>query len=546
MTKQRKIDELEAQLNEAEDVITDLRSELRWVMDKLEKVKNNPLQPVNGQTTKEDAYSQEDVKVEAITPSISNSHLEAVTACDMENSPLNLRILDNRCCSTIQKTENSSDSHLEPDVHTPNIVSTIMRSKEPEPFRNGCTQRIRALESNLLNGKLHQLGNEDCQCTPLMIEAIDKAVGKCAAPAPPPKTKNMDVTNKFSGGEVKKLVKPTSRRRKTRFGKARASTRRSCPDQPKIASCLSSAPSCCKTSSVNGNVKSKVSAHIRPSIKADNRDNAKICSNLNGKLQQKRSFNEEEIKISQKQKENVGLQSRDSAPTSIMSAPGQLINPCQASSVVNRSVIYSFAKHGNVKSSEAGLRTADNEAKMKPLLRLDPGLTLIRSGVDPVSGSKNVTVSVKALNKCGLVQKTEEKDAELKSESALVKPDGGAVENSMDVCSELGGEVVNEPVLSDSKDAKSSIETDESPSEPDFNRVLKYTFQRKRKKDSMSNSGENTSPDKTIVKRRVTEKENDSQEPEKPTLIKESSRHSRRVAQVARQVGSFSSFPLFS
>lgn len=155
-------------------------------------------------------------------------------------------------------------------------------------------------------------------------------------------------------------------------------------------------------------------------------------------------------------------------------------------------------------------------------------------------------MSVKALNKCGLVQKTEEKDAELKSESALVKPDGGAVENSMVVCSELGGEVVNEPLLSDSKDAKSSIETDESPSEPDFNRVLKYTFQRKRKKDSMSNSGENTSPDKTIVKRRVTEKENDSQEPEKPTLIKESSRHSRRVAQVARQVGSFSSFPLFS
>lgn len=351
----------------------------------------------------------------------------------------------------------------------------------------------------------------------------------------------MDVTNKFSGGEVKKLVEfPTSLRSKSRFGKAKASSCRSCPGQPKKASCLASVSYCCKTHSVNGNVKSKVSAHTPPSIKVDNRDNVKICSNLDGKLQQKRSFNEEEVKISQKQKENVRRQSRDAAATSIMSPPGQLINPCQASSVVNRGVIYSFSKHANVKSSEPGLKTADNEAKMKPLLRLDPGLTLIRSGVDPVSGSKNVTVSVKALNKSRLVQKTEEKDTELKSESALVKPDGGAVENSMVVCSELGSEMINEPVLSDSKDAKSSIETDESPSKPDFNKVLKYTFQRKRKKESMSNSGENTSPDKTIVKRRATEKETDSQEPQKSTLIKESSRDSRRVAQVARQLISLS------
>ncbi|KAJ4707547.1 Golgin subfamily A member 6-like protein [Melia azedarach] len=514
LSQQRKIDELEAQLHEAEDVITDLRSELRWVRDKLEMVRNNQPQPLNAHIKKE---THKNVTVEPIVPSISDSQFERVTTSDTENNPLNLRILDNRNCSTTQQTENFSGTHLDNNEdHTPNLASTIARSKEPELYKNGCTQRIRALERNLLNGELALVGSIDAQHTvknDLMIETSDKVVGNCAAPSP--KTKDLDFTKKYSGAEVKKPIKVrTLRRRKTRFGTTKTAVRRSRLSQPKKLSRLSSVPSHCKSYSGNGNVRSEVTAHTLPSFKAGNMDNGKSYGDLDEKLLHKRSFNEEEIKISPKGKENIRVPSRAATATSFLS-PDQLIKPY-------------------------GLKTAENEAKMKPLPRLDPGLTLIRSGVDPISGSKNVTVSVKALHKSGLVQKAEDKDEELRGESPLVKPEGVTVENSKVVGSELSLEVVNVPMLSELKDAKSSLHSDGSPSKPDFNRVVKYTFQRKRKKESMSISGANTSPDKTIVKRRAAEKQDDAPEPEKSYLINESSRDSRRMAQVARQLISLS------
>lgn len=543
LSQQRKIDELEAQLHEAEDVITDLRLELRWVRDKLEMVRNNQPQPLNAHIKKE---THKNVTVEPIVPSISDSQFERVTMSDTENNPLNLRNLDNRSCSTTQQTENFSGTHLDNNEdHTPNLASTIARSKEPELYKNGCTQRIRALERNLLNGELALVGSIDAQHTvknDLMIETSDKVVGNCAAPCP--KTKDLDFTKKYSGAEVKKPIKVrTLRRRKTRFGTAKTAVRRSRLSQPKKLSRLSSVPSHCKSYSGNGNVRSEVTAHTLPSFKAGNMDNGKSYGDLDEKLLHKRSFNEEEIKISPKGKENIRVPSRAATATATsFLSPDQLIKPCQPSSVVNRGVLYSFALRGNVKSGEDGSKTAENEAKMKPLPRLDPGLTLIRSGVDPISGSKNVTVSVKALNKSGLVQKAEDKDEELRGESPLVKPEGVTVENSKVDGSELSLKVVNVPMLSELQDAKSSLHSDGSPSKPDFNRVVKYTFQRKRKKESMSISGANTSPDKTIVKRRAADKQDDAPEPEKSSLINESSRDSRRMAQVARQVGFLFSF----
>ncbi|KAF9602559.1 hypothetical protein IFM89_029858 [Coptis chinensis] len=55
-----KIEELEARLNEAEDVVTDLRAQLNAVQDKLEKMKKKTrLKPLDEQTSKSFAASHE-------------------------------------------------------------------------------------------------------------------------------------------------------------------------------------------------------------------------------------------------------------------------------------------------------------------------------------------------------------------------------------------------------------------------------------------------------------------------------------------------------
>ncbi|CAN6876292.1 hypothetical protein Bca4012_078780 [Brassica carinata] len=58
--QQRQIDVLEAQLHEAEDIITDLRSEVRWVRDRLEKAKASESQERNAVSMEEEEEEEEE------------------------------------------------------------------------------------------------------------------------------------------------------------------------------------------------------------------------------------------------------------------------------------------------------------------------------------------------------------------------------------------------------------------------------------------------------------------------------------------------------
>ncbi|GFZ07772.1 hypothetical protein Acr_19g0007090 [Actinidia rufa] len=66
-------------------------------------------------------------------------------------------------------------------------------------------------------------------------------------------------------------------------------------------------------------------------------------------------------------------------------------------------------------------------------------------------------------------------------------------------------------------------------------RVIKYTFQRKRKRESQSTSNWKDSLEKSILKKRAAEEQNGLLETEKSSSITELPRDSRRLAQVARQ-----------
>ncbi|XP_061372317.1 uncharacterized protein LOC133314807 [Gastrolobium bilobum] len=154
LNQERKIEELEAQLNEAEDVITDLRAELKHVYFKLEKTRNGQVQSLDGQNVKQVASFQESAKPETSLSS-PNKELECVARCDVKEKSLTLNVLDDTYCNSKEQSEQLCISNLEDYyAYASDFASIIMRSKDPELCKNGFTHRICALEENLLEEKL--------------------------------------------------------------------------------------------------------------------------------------------------------------------------------------------------------------------------------------------------------------------------------------------------------------------------------------------------------------------------------------------------------
>ncbi|CAA0826642.1 Unknown protein [Striga hermonthica] len=116
--QQKKIDELEAQLQEAEDIVSDLRAELRQAQAELEREKK----PKNTYHVNGLVHTYPNEK----NPVINNLY------------------------------RYQSVDYLPPNASSQiDLPSIILRSKEPGLYRkNGCTQRIRACDRNLLDRDL--------------------------------------------------------------------------------------------------------------------------------------------------------------------------------------------------------------------------------------------------------------------------------------------------------------------------------------------------------------------------------------------------------
>lgn len=120
-SQQKKIDELEAQLQEAEDIVKDLREELKAVEAELERFSQrkevkHTIQVNNLQTHEPITFPPSDVQ---------------------HNINIDQTNKSQRLYSSLLPLKKSLIGDL---------PSIILRSKEPELYRNGCTQRIRACE----------------------------------------------------------------------------------------------------------------------------------------------------------------------------------------------------------------------------------------------------------------------------------------------------------------------------------------------------------------------------------------------------------------
>ncbi|PON59428.1 hypothetical protein PanWU01x14_159380 [Parasponia andersonii] len=518
LSQQRRIEELEAQLQEAEDVITDLRAELKRIGNNLEKVKSNPVKLPSGQIAEEDAsFSRKSAP-------FSGSGCEFVATSDMKNIPMNQRVLDDKCCSTMKQMQKLSASDLDnSDANKSDLASIIMRSKKSEQYRNGCTQRIRAFERRLLDGKLPPSGCVNSSNSLMENEFIIKDTNKEECNQFDFKCEKMETDKKLSQGERKKVVKRrTLRRRKTRFGKAK-SFRRSHHGQLMKSG---------QPHSVYLNDRFNEGVCMLSSNGANNVDMTKASDGLQENLLDE-SCNKDQIKTVYKGKRKTKIKSGNDVDTSSTGLPSQLTKPCEPSPVLSRCRTFAYLGNGGIKSVEDQSIACENEVKMKPLHRLDPGLTLIKSSVNPISGSSGV------IDKSGLVDNGAGNDMELTDVCVLVKQESD-VEDLRVSRPEFNVETINVSSMNGDLDhTKPSERSNGSPCRVDNNRLLKYTFQRKRKKEATSSPDEIASPEKSPMKRKTVE-EHTAPEQQKSTLMDGSSRDSRRLAQVARQLISLS------
>ena len=426
LNQKKKIEELEAQLEEAEDIVRELRVQLQEVQDELEHVRNKNVEPQDKQNLANNIVSPE---------AFPNSH-EKIAPYDI-SSTLNGTCLDSW-------PESKNDSQMDKGQVHRDFASMVMRSKEPELYRNGCTQRVRAFERKSFDGKVCVTGQaEDVKNK---VCNMDEEEGKLMRKTNTTKVDNISGERKNSN-EIKALPKLLSRDTQVPILKSlrRKRKRATRYNKKKVLTVLDDTPNQCKSPDL----------HCSESLSVDNDDAGNFLS-------------KKEI------------------------------------------------------DSQNGL-----------ILLSTPLLSEINEIPTP-SGCPDASEGDGAvINDCPLRNMTDHDTA------VVGKSDFGSQESLCGENLEASTDKVDlDPVKESSiqLDMKNSDVIDEIPSQQSNNKVLKYTFQRKRKKESLSSPDGKSSVDESISKKRMKDKQSVSSESDKFSLMTESSRDNRRLAQVARQV----------
>ncbi|KAL6960677.1 hypothetical protein U1Q18_038441 [Sarracenia purpurea var. burkii] len=504
--QQKNIEELSAQLDEAEERILELRAELKKARDELDKLKNNHGRSLNGlnESEKHDGPCDKGTQYELMNSNpIISYHTDSgphVITSEPKNTTLSLGNID---CNYRIKSKSDpidvSDVIREKflSMNPANQSESLKPDLEKSCDRNGCTQRVRAFERDLLDGHMPSYGNVDDQHVHITSESITKVDEKhmeiCTVP--PSKTEDIDIMKNPTRVEDRAWIKSctskdqplnvhkTRQRTKNRYGRAKATSCRYVPNLAKPHQACAS-----------------------PLGEAENKNSRENFSGLEGKVQQPK---DQASCVVRRDCRKRRVKSWDAIAASCRCLPGQLTKPCS---------VLSCCKNYLVNCNlESGIK--------------------IGTDADPISGSTDLNLQNKEVGSSGFTGNAENKDTEFVDEAALVQRCGDATENHR-VLSCKSNHIDNKSLTdSYSKDEKIYEATRETTREVGHNRLVKYTFSRKRKKESLSGHDENTALGKNSAKKRVKEKQNGTPVPQKSSLTNESSRDSRRTMQVARQVG---------
>ncbi|XVE57057.1 hypothetical protein DITRI_Ditri04bG0061300 [Diplodiscus trichospermus] len=436
----KRIEELEAQLGEAEDIVRDLRAELREVQDELEKLAKDPMQCSSGQKSENDVAASVEISQEnainnfrSVRSPLPDAQNDFVKVSDTKSSFLSGTNVINKC--------SCKDNCY---VCNPDFASIVMRRKEPDLYRNGCTQRIRALERCLLNGNISLSGQvEDAKNENARVGENEK-----------------DMHSKLS---------------------------------PRADMC-------------------------RPKEKTDG-------SKL---MQSNVSFRRKRKTASRYKKNKASLS---------MNIPNQGVSTCQESDLLCPE-IFSYAADEDAQFGE-DYKTINHDAQKGPHAPSIPSSPSDAAKVVTESGYEAVDKDGVDFGKACFFQNDKNKDKLLIDKKELTRISGSDENLGVPSC-KTDLEMVD--VSAVNSNLKVSEITEGSSTKTVSNKFLMYTFKRKRKKDSLSSpdTDRDCSLDDDTSKRKREEKQNGSLDSEKSTLTTESSRDSRRLAQVARQLISLS------
>ncbi|KAL4344825.1 hypothetical protein S245_037441 [Arachis hypogaea] len=454
-TQQKKIEELEAQLQEAEEIVRDLRAELREVQDELENVTKHQMHPsveqsIDGENEAQESLPQENRlnPYDASVNSAPDLQFESASVSDIRNPIVNGINAGGKCCGSHDHTNNCY-------INNPDFASIVIRRKEHELYRNGCTQRVRAFERSLFDGNMSASENLDSlpaetsvrvhEEAKLMPVAIDAKADNISEQAKPDESK---VVEENAG-----LVEIPVHRKKRRYGR--------------------------HASLLYGRKMSLQYGLYSDKIEETNKASDLFHANGSPCVLDKNDLSTVKPSILN---ENESRKDLTSPPVTKV--------PTNANGTVEKS-----GSHNDTEKGEVFLKACNGLNRIKDDKEL----------LDKSDLTREESLSTKCLEvpACGA--------------------DGEAPNGSPDKL-----------------DAKVS-DLDEKVSCPSSNdKFLKYTFRRKRKKESVGTPDVDCSPENGSLKQKCVEKQNGNAEPQKSCTMTKSSRDSRRLAQVARQLISLS------
>ncbi|OIT05896.1 PREDICTED: uncharacterized protein LOC109206804 [Nicotiana attenuata] len=475
--KQRRIDELEAQLNEAEGMIIDLRAELYNVREQLNEEKNKHLH-----------YLRPHVKEDLVCRKSIQSKLNNFESLNFPTE-LGSNVCKSALMSDIALCNYSTDNHI--------LAAEIVKSNEPEIYQNGYC----SIEMSLADERLH---SGDDPSFPIEVTQVTEPSGRDAGAHNVPVTKAKKIENLVGEKPLKGLSSKQrpytfrgKRRRKAQYGKTKNS---SCKVRCNKLM-LSQRP--LTTISRSARYLHAGAYYDSPDSPSTNteRENAAGSSFLLGKREPRnkdltiavarRSIRKRRVKY---------LDNSFPASLSHSSHSNHLTRPGQ------QCPSFSHSKCNAV------------ECTMKSTKLTNEGD--IEEGAGFLTDNKICRESASA---------DSNDDKELIDVSVIVEE--GDDKSLLDV--------TMLPVESIFGDDKASEGSKESPVQGNNKTPLRFTFSRKRKKDSLLNPNENPSP-VSSMKKRSAEIENTDPRLKDSKPLKDSPLRSKQLVQVARQLVSLS------
>lgn len=157
-----KIEELEDQLWEAEGIIVDLRGEFKEVQEQLEIMMHSQKKPLNEHVHVINEPVQECGPQDNAPNNFISQVSDALVDYEEKVAYLHPAVLDQKEFHTMNDTSLSVKSHLN-QFHAPDddCSSIIMQNREIDLCRNGSTQRICAFKGSFPNVRLPNTESED-------------------------------------------------------------------------------------------------------------------------------------------------------------------------------------------------------------------------------------------------------------------------------------------------------------------------------------------------------------------------------------------------